>query len=183
MTPSAVDSLLARLERDALLFAAITAVGSVAVRGGQVDVGLGILGGGVLAFVSYRAIKGGVDTFVDLVAGAGGGGRAMDGAPTSVPRAEPVGEPAGPGVGETPPDAVRPRLPWRARPIVAAARFAGRYALLGFLAYVMITRLRLHPVGLLIGVSSVVAAVIVEAVRQLSGGDRPRGPRGRPPAS
>ena len=40
-----------------------------------------------------------------------------------------------------------------------------RYALLGFLAYVMIARLRLHPIGLLLGASSVVAAAFVEAVR------------------
>ncbi|MBA2302162.1 MAG: hypothetical protein H0W08_05965 [Acidobacteria bacterium] len=40
-----------------------------------------------------------------------------------------------------------------------------RYALLGFLAYVMIARLRLHPIGLLIGASSVTAAASVEAVR------------------
>ena len=40
-----------------------------------------------------------------------------------------------------------------------------RYALLGFLAYVMIARLRLHPIGLLVGASSVPAAAVVEAVR------------------
>jgi hypothetical protein len=40
-----------------------------------------------------------------------------------------------------------------------------RYALLGFLAYVMIARLRLHPFGLLVGASSVPAAAVVEAVR------------------
>ena len=44
---------------------------------------------------------------------------------------------------------------------------AGRYALLGFLAYVMIARLRLHPVGVLAGASSVAAAAFVEAVRYL----------------
>ena len=43
-----------------------------------------------------------------------------------------------------------------------------RYALLGFLAYVMIARLRLHPIGLLVGASSFAAAVSVEAVRLLS---------------
>ena len=43
-----------------------------------------------------------------------------------------------------------------------------RYALLGFLAYVMIARLRLHPIGLLAGASSVPAAAFVEAVRLLS---------------
>jgi len=44
---------------------------------------------------------------------------------------------------------------------------AGRYALLGLMAYVMIARLRLHPLGLLAGASSIVAAVTVEAVRLL----------------
>jgi hypothetical protein len=46
-----------------------------------------------------------------------------------------------------------------------ALQLAGRYALLGLMAYVMIARLRLHPLGLLAGASSVVAAVTVEAVR------------------
>jgi hypothetical protein len=49
-----------------------------------------------------------------------------------------------------------------------ALKLAGRYALLGFLAYVMIARLRLHPVGVLAGASSVVAAAFVEAVRFLT---------------
>jgi len=47
------------------------------------------------------------------------------------------------------------------------AKLVLRYALLGFLAYVMIARLRLHPIGLLVGVSSVPAAAFVEAVRLL----------------
>jgi hypothetical protein len=54
-----------------------------------------------------------------------------------------------------------PRLAW------TVARLAGRYALLAVLAYVMIARLRLHPVGLLVGASSVVAAASVEALRLL----------------
>ena len=49
----------------------------------------------------------------------------------------------------------------------AMIRLVGRYALLGLLAYVMIARLRLHPLGLLAGASSVVAAVSVEAFRLL----------------
>lgn len=48
-------------------------------------------------------------------------------------------------------------------------KLAVRYALLGFLAYVMIARLRLHPIGLLVGASSIVAAVAVEAAAALSG--------------
>jgi hypothetical protein len=46
-----------------------------------------------------------------------------------------------------------------------ALQLAGRYALLALLAYVMIARLRLHPLGLLAGASSVVASVTVEALR------------------
>jgi hypothetical protein len=42
-----------------------------------------------------------------------------------------------------------------------------RYALLVLLAYVMIARLRLHPLGLLAGASSVVAAASIEACRLL----------------
>jgi hypothetical protein len=42
-----------------------------------------------------------------------------------------------------------------------------RYALLALLAYVMIARLRLHPLGLLAGASSVVVAASVEAFRLL----------------
>jgi hypothetical protein len=47
----------------------------------------------------------------------------------------------------------------------AVLRIAGRYALLGFLAYVMIARLRLPPLGLIAGASSVPAAVMIQAVR------------------
>ncbi len=43
-------------------------------------------------------------------------------------------------------------------------KLAGRYSLLGFFAYVMIARLRLHPLGLLAGASSVAGAAFVEAV-------------------
>jgi hypothetical protein len=53
----------------------------------------------------------------------------------------------------------------RAARLRIALQLAGRYALLGFMAYVMIVRLRLHPIALLAGASSIVAAVTVEAVR------------------
>ena len=51
-----------------------------------------------------------------------------------------------------------------------------RYALLGFAAYVMIARLRLHPLGLLVGASSIVTAVAAEAASVMSR-HRVRGPR------
>jgi hypothetical protein len=56
----------------------------------------------------------------------------------------------------------RPRLAW------TILKVTGRYALLALLAYVMIARLRLHPLGLLAGASSVVAAAVIEAGRLLS---------------
>jgi hypothetical protein len=62
-------------------------------------------------------------------------------------------------VSGTPPR--RPALRW------AVTKLTLRYALLGFGAYVMIARLRLPPLGLLAGASSIVAAVAVEAVRLL----------------
>ena len=49
----------------------------------------------------------------------------------------------------------------------AVLKIAGRYALLAFLAYVMIARLRLPPLGLIAGASSVVAAAALEAGRLL----------------
>lgn len=62
-------------------------------------------------------------------------------------------------VSATPPR--RPAIRW------AVTKLTLRYALLGFGAYVMIARLRLPPLGLLAGASSIVAAVAVEAVRLL----------------
>ena len=55
--------------------------------------------------------------------------------------------------------------PARGVVLVSLVKLVLRYALLGFLAYVMIARLRLHPIGLLVGASSVPAAAFVEAAR------------------
>jgi len=48
---------------------------------------------------------------------------------------------------------------------VATGLLVARYALLVLGAYVMIARLRLHPVGLIVGASSVVAAAAIDAMR------------------
>jgi hypothetical protein len=56
----------------------------------------------------------------------------------------------------------------RRRAAGALFRLVGRYALLAVLAYVMIARLRLHPIGLLIGASSLVASAAFEAGRVLT---------------
>src|SRR4051812_6308091 len=56
------------------------------------------------------------------------------------------------------------RIAARRRIGFALVALAGRYALLGFLAYVMIARLRLPPLGLVAGASSVMAAAALDAV-------------------
>lgn len=48
-----------------------------------------------------------------------------------------------------------------------STRFISRYALLGLGAYVIIVRLRLSPLGVLLGASSTVLSASVEGVRTL----------------
>jgi hypothetical protein len=64
-------------------------------------------------------------------------------------------------------DAVRDGEPARRRVTRAMVILVGRYALLAVIAYVMIARLRLSPVGLLLGASVIPAAVAVEALATL----------------
>jgi hypothetical protein len=44
-------------------------------------------------------------------------------------------------------------------------KFITRFAILGLIAYVMMVRLRAHPVWMLLGASSLVAAAALEAVQ------------------
>ena len=50
------------------------------------------------------------------------------------------------------------------RPAFILLKVAGRYALLGFLAYVLIARLRLPPTGLIAGASSFAVAAAFETL-------------------
>ena len=129
MTPRETDPALRRLERHSVWACLALAAVALLVRGGQPDVAIGVLGGGLLAAASYWAIKSSVDRFT---------GRTR---PSRGPRGR------------------------KAALAVATGLLAARYALLVLGAYVMIARLRLHPVGLVVGASSVVAAAAVEAIR------------------
>jgi hypothetical protein len=121
------------VERGALAWCGLFALGALAWRRGSPDVALGVLGGAALVGASYWAIKASVGRLTGALAKrAGANGR---------------GSRAWAQMG------------------FALAVFVLRYALLGLLAYVMISRLRLHPVGLLLGASSLVAAAAVEAAR------------------
>jgi len=67
--------MLRRVERGALMACCAMAAAAWALAGGAVWAPLGVLGGGVLALISYRGIKGGIDALGAAVAG-GASGRA-----------------------------------------------------------------------------------------------------------
>ena len=139
------DPIIRRIERTALIFCGAATVAALALRPDRPPVAAGILGGGVLAFASLFAIRGSIEA---ILAAAGMSARPAD--------------PAAPdGPAEADPAAKR-----RAG-LGAGLKLAGRFGLFGVAAYVMIARLRLHPVGLLIGASSLVAGASFEAVRSL----------------
>jgi hypothetical protein len=134
-----VDPFLRRLERTAIVACLAMAVAALILSGGQLDAAVAVLAGGLLIGVSYWTIGSGVTA---------------------------LGAVTGEAVDESQP-APPTRQPSRALIVVTMAKVVGRYALLALLAYAMISRLRLHPVGLLAGASSVVAAASVEALRLL----------------
>jgi hypothetical protein len=97
-----------------------------AIARGRTDVPLGVVGGGALAAVSYRGLKGGIDAAI----GAGQmGGKAGRGA------------------------------------AIGLVKFFTRYGILAVAAYVIMARLRLPPVAVIAGASSLVVAVMLEAFR------------------
>lgn len=122
---SDASSVARRLERDTAIV--LVASAAVAVPFWGWKMAGGVLGGGLLAAVSFRALKRGVLA---------------------------IGPPSPGQEGRPPVSAAR-----------VAAGLAVRYALLLGVGYVIIGRLRLHPLGVLTGVSAVVIAAMVEAVR------------------
>jgi hypothetical protein len=160
------DPGLRRFERDAVIACVGMALVALAVAGGRPEPAVGVIAGGLLAAMSYRAIKGGVDLLIARAAvsrrAAGregeAGGQASEGTPLMSGEAS-VQAPVAAAKGS--------------RAAVSLVKFFTRYALLAIAAYVMLTRLRLHPLGVVIGVSSPAVAAAAEAVRLLRAG-RPR---------
>jgi hypothetical protein len=194
------DEALRYFQRDGVVACGVMALIALVVMRGQPDVAAGIIAGGVLMALSYSAIKGGVDAVVSVVASAGLKARATsDQAPADSDQAlattEPVSAPADPADpavvgrafrpaegpaegdpaniseittnGDTPPRALS-----RGRLVSQAVKFFTRYALLAIGAYVMLTRFRLHPAGLLVGATSPFIAAVVLAARMARTGTR-----------
>ena len=88
----------------------------------------GVLGGGVLAAISYRGIKAGIDALVGAMGGGSGG---------------------------------------RGRAAIGLVKFFTRYGILAAVAYVIMARLRLPPVAVVAGASSIVVAIAIEAAHQI----------------
>jgi hypothetical protein len=124
------DGMVRRLERDAALACVALALVALAVPGGGVQAALSVVGGWLLAAVSYRGLKAGIWAISD------GSGRS-----------------------------------W------ALVKFFTRYAILAVAGYVMLARLRLQPIGLIAGASSLVVAVVVAAVRTSGSTSGPGHPR------
>lgn len=122
-----------------MLACGLMAVAALVWRRGDPYVALAVAAGGLLAWTSYRGIKGGID------AGLAGAGISASGA------------------GWT-----------RGGALV---KFFTRYAIVALAAYIGMVRLRLHPVGLVLGASSFVVAAIVEAIRSVRAPSRPGHPR------
>ena len=154
------DPAVRQFERDAVVACLGMALAALAVRGGRPDGAIGVLLGGLLAAVSYHAIKGGVDALLARRGTGTGGGPETKAAVDEADRAAPP--------GETRERRSRPRAAWQ------GAKFIGRYALLALAAYVMLTRFRAHPVGILCGGSSPVLAAAAQIPRLWRRGARLR---------
>ena len=137
MTLAEPDRSLRLFERDAAMACAVMTVIALAVDRGRPDAAAGVVGGFLLSAVSYWALKGAVNLVTSLA------GRAR------------------PAEGDAPAD---PPLPAGKR-VGLAVKFFTRYALLAIGAYVMLACLRVHPVGLLAGVSTPFVAAAVQAAR------------------
>ena len=135
------DHVIRRIERGALVWCGLAAAAALALWPGSPGVAGGVLGGGLLTFVSLYAIRGSIDAVLRLATPATTPAQPAEGAPAA-------DAPARAGVG-------------------IVVKLAGRYGLLALAAYVMIVRLRLHAGGVLIGASSLVAAATFEALRGL----------------
>jgi hypothetical protein len=119
--------MLRRMERGAIIACAAMAAAAWVIARGRVDAPLGVAGGGLLALISYKGIKGGVDALVGALAEGG--------------------------------------VTRRQGTVIGLVKFFTRYAILAVVAYVIMARLRLPPVAVCAGASSLVLAVTFEAVR------------------
>jgi hypothetical protein len=117
--------MLRRVERGAIAACAAMAVVAAVVSSDRLGAAAGVVAGGLIAAISYRGIKAGVDVLTGAVDGEGR----------------------------------------RTGVVFGLVKFFTRYAILVAVAWVIMARVRLPPVAVIAGASSLVVAVAVEAVR------------------
>ena len=160
------DPALRRFERDTILaclaMAVLALIATAPAYGAGVAarVAAGVLGGGLLMALSYRAIKGAADVLATVAAG-----QALE--------QDTAAQDQRPEQNFSP--AQLPVLS-RGRKAFLAVKFFARFALLAIAAYVMLTCFRLHPVGLAAGVTSPVVSAAWQAGRMLRATARRRRP-------
>ena len=119
--------ITSHLERDAVIACVVLTLIALILPWGGLWAAVSVVCGGVLAWISYRGIRSGVDSALSGQKGH----------------------------------------------VLPLVKFFTRYAILALLAYVMLARLRVSPVGLLAGASSLVAAACVAAARVIVTDRRP----------
>ena len=129
--PVAKDATIRRFEREAVFACAGLATVALLWPGGGVAVAAAVVGGGVIAALSYLTLKGLVN-FTN----------------------------SGTKTGYWP-----------------LVKFFTRYAILASVAYVMLARLRLHPIGVIVGATSMAVAAGAAAVRTIASSSRSRNSR------
>jgi len=191
VTPAEADPALRRFELDAVVACGVVAglaLAVTAVRSGLgpgVNAFLGVLAGGLLTALSYRAIKGGVDI---VVSAARNHRSEQDSTPDQ--RSEQTSTDSSAqdrrleqASTDTSARDQRSQQDFSPAPVLSTARraflavkFFTRYALLAVAAYVMLTCFRLHPVAVLVGATSPFLAALV-LVGRLSRARARRPPR------
>jgi hypothetical protein len=168
------DQALLRLERGSVVTCLVMAAIAWAARSDTPGLALGVLGGGLLIGTSYRSIKDGIDLLV-VALGRSGHDRPEPLDRSGPPDAAPGGDDTAAREEDAPESRTRPRLSRRQR-LLPVVKFLARYALLAVGAYAMLVFLHLHPVGLVMGVSSPVVAAAIEVIRMSRRLSRPGNP-------
>ena len=135
--PTSSEALLARLRRDTVRAGLVLAAAAFGLWPGQPARAAGVLGGLALVGLSYAGLRAGVDAALGVRRGVDPPGKSAEISGDSLP--------AG-----------------RFRGFV---KFFTRHAILAFGAYVMIARFELHPVAMLVGVTTPAVAAGIEFVR------------------
>lgn len=143
--------MIARLQRDTLLAQLALVVVALVLRPRDWRLAAGILGGGLLAALSYWALRGAIEAVSTASQAPSEGG-------APAPKKH---DDSGTAENAKTSDF---------RPIsrgFVLVKFFTRHAILALAAYGMMTRLRLDPIGMLIGVSAPVLAAALESLRYL----------------